>query len=328
MSIFPNMLREVVIAGAVLWASIGQGFAQEPPAQVINRDLDAYATPARLVRLPDGRKLNLYCVGEGSPTVLLESGLGGGSFLYWNKVQAQLGTMTRTCAYDRAGLGFSDAGPFPRSPKRITEDLHNLLVAAHEMRPFVLVGHSQGGIYVRNYAATFPADVGGLVLIESAALGQFSRASTGPLMVFDTVVALETCKANADRGLIQLGSTCVGSIPQNYSADLSKALLVNGSKSKNYETQLSEARESLALAPDSEAKSFGNLPISILYVPHPESPEMDRAWQKQQNEFANLSTNSSIKLVPNSGHMMPKDQPAIVVEAVSALVNTLRKGVR
>jgi hypothetical protein len=163
-----------------------------------------------------------------------------------------------------------------------------------------------------------------MILVESAALGQFSRVSIGPLMVFDAVAALEGCKANADHGLIHSGTACAGKMPPNYSAKLKEALVENASKSKNYETQLSEARESLALTAETEAKGFGNLPLAILYVHHPESPEMDRAWEVQQKGFAKLSSRSSIRLVPNSGHMMPTDQPAIVVETVSTVVDQVR----
>ena len=114
------------------------------------------AKPARLVVLPDGRKLNFRCMGSGSPTIVFESGWGATSTA-WAKVQPALSTSYRTCSYDRAGYGFSDPGPDPRDGSAIAADLDAGLRAARLTGPFVLVGHSAGGLYIRLLAGADPA---------------------------------------------------------------------------------------------------------------------------------------------------------------------------
>jgi pimeloyl-ACP methyl ester carboxylesterase len=125
----------------------------------------ADARPGRLVSLPDGRRLNLVCTGRGSPTVLLESGFGATAGA-WYKVQPPLARTTRVCAYDRAGSGFSDPGPLPRDGAGIARDLDQALTAAKIGGPYVVVGHSAGGLYARLFAARRQGQVVGLVLLD------------------------------------------------------------------------------------------------------------------------------------------------------------------
>jgi pimeloyl-ACP methyl ester carboxylesterase len=110
--------------------------------------------------------LLLHCVGSGSPAVILEAGneLPGSD---WRAVQAKLGQLTRSCAYDRAGTGYSSAAPAGRSPDAVVEDLHGLLETAGISAPYVLVGHSLGGLLVRRYARRYREQVAGLVLVEA-----------------------------------------------------------------------------------------------------------------------------------------------------------------
>ena len=121
--------------------------------------------PGNRVSLPDGRKLNLRCSGRGSPTVLLESGFGADSGA-WYKVQPALSRLTRVCAYDRAGYGSSDPGPLPRDGASIARDLDLALEAARIPGPFIVVGHSAGGLYGRIFAARRPGQISGLVLLD------------------------------------------------------------------------------------------------------------------------------------------------------------------
>jgi pimeloyl-ACP methyl ester carboxylesterase len=125
----------------------------------------AGSAPGHQVRLPDGRTINLRCSGRGSPAVILESGHGADSAA-WSRVQPKLARATRTCAYDRAGSGFSDPGPLPRDGAAIARDLDLALQAAGVRGPFVVVGHSAGGLYARLFAARRPGDVVGLVLAD------------------------------------------------------------------------------------------------------------------------------------------------------------------
>ena len=111
--------------------------------------------------------MHLYCIGEGSPTVVLEAG-GYAESLWWYQVQNQLAEHTQVCSYDRAGLGWSEPDPQPgaRTPAEIADELHRLLTNAGISGPYVMVGHSLGGMYVRMYAIQYPDEVAGMVLVD------------------------------------------------------------------------------------------------------------------------------------------------------------------
>jgi pimeloyl-ACP methyl ester carboxylesterase len=146
--------------------TIGAGTGQAPAGPA--GKAPPIAPYGRLVDL-GGWRLHLHCTGEaraGRPTVLLEAGAGGFS-VDWNLVQPRVAEFARVCSYDRAGLGWSDLGPHPRTMRQVTWELHALLEKAEVKPPFVLVGHSWGGIMARLYAFTFPGDVVGMVLDES-----------------------------------------------------------------------------------------------------------------------------------------------------------------
>jgi len=120
--------------------------------------------PHQLVDI-GGRRLNLFCMGSGKRTVLFDSG-GSDWSVIWALVQPAVAREARACSYDRAGLGHSDAAPMPRTPISIVEDLHSLIAVAKLPTPLVLVGHSLGGFNVKLYAALYPQDVAGLVLVD------------------------------------------------------------------------------------------------------------------------------------------------------------------
>jgi pimeloyl-ACP methyl ester carboxylesterase len=113
-----------------------------------------------------GLKLHLNCTGTGSPAVILEAGFPGSS-LDWAQVQPEVSRFTRVCSYDRAGLGWSDPGQAPRTSSRIAGELHKLLTVAAVPGPYVLVGHSFGGLHVREFTRQFPQAVIGMVLVDA-----------------------------------------------------------------------------------------------------------------------------------------------------------------
>lgn len=127
-------------------------------------DARAFPPPGRLVDV-GGYKLHLHCLGTGSPTVIAENGLGGSS-PDWSLVQPAVSQTTRICSYDRAGAGWSEVGPGPRTSRQISAELHTLLTNARIAGPYVLVGHSAGGLHVQVYASQYPAEVAGLVLVD------------------------------------------------------------------------------------------------------------------------------------------------------------------
>src|SRR5918997_5024228 len=126
----------------------------------------AFPAPGEMVDV-GGYSLHINCVGQGSPTVILDAGSGGFS-AQWVRVQQEVSGTTRVCAYDRAGMGWSEMGPEPRDAKQITGELHTLLGKAGIEGPYVLVGHSYGGMYMQTYAARYPEEVAGLGLVDSS----------------------------------------------------------------------------------------------------------------------------------------------------------------
>ena len=136
----------------------------------------AYPPPGEMVGVK-GHSLHINCVGQGSPTVVLDAGLGDFS-AQWVRVQRQVSDTTRVCAYDRAGMGWSEMGPEPRDARQITSELHTLLSKAGIEGPYVLVGHSFGGMYMQTYAARYPDEVAGVALVDSSTEpDQFSQRS-------------------------------------------------------------------------------------------------------------------------------------------------------
>jgi pimeloyl-ACP methyl ester carboxylesterase len=134
----------------------------------------AYPPPGEMVDV-GGYSLHIHCVGQGNPTVVLDAGLGDFS-AQWVRVQREVSDTTRVCAYDRAGMGWSEMGPEPRDAKQITGELHTLLSKAGIDGPYVLVGHSFGGLYMQTYAARYPDEVAGVALVDSSTeLDQFSQ---------------------------------------------------------------------------------------------------------------------------------------------------------
>jgi len=131
----------------------------------VNRDRYSNPPPGQLVDV-GGYRMHIYCIGQGSPTVVLEAGLGD-TWLTWYKVQPLIARVTRVCSYDRAGMGWSGPSPYPRTNKVIAEELHRLLHYAGIAGPFVLVGHSFGGMTLRMYASLYPDEVAAVVLLDS-----------------------------------------------------------------------------------------------------------------------------------------------------------------
>src|SRR5215212_7811162 len=135
-------------------------------AAATERDRHAYPPPGRMVDV-GGRRLHIACSGEGSPTVVFESGLANMS-ADWGNVLPQVAATTRACAYDRGGIAWSDDGPLPRDPRQIATELHMLLEKAGVDGPYVLAGQSFGGLYARMFADRYPDEVAGMVLVDAS----------------------------------------------------------------------------------------------------------------------------------------------------------------
>src|SRR5579884_2241131 len=154
----PRPLRIAVFAAGLLTVAAVAGASYQAIAW--RADTQRIRRPGRLVRAGAFRR-NLYCTGEGSPTVVLEAGLAD-SLDTWKGLQPDIAQFARVCSYDRAGYGYSDRGPMPRTSDRIASELHTALISAGERPPYLLVGHSFGGFNIRVFNGKYPDQVSGL----------------------------------------------------------------------------------------------------------------------------------------------------------------------
>lgn len=264
-----------------------------------------------------GYKLHLDCEGSGSPTVILESGLGDWSS-HWAAVQKLLKSDTRVCSYDRAGYGWSDPGPRPRDSSRIVDELHSLLGKASIAPPYIMVGHSFGGLNVRLYASTFPTEVQGIVLVDAShpASLPYRRNEDG-----------STPKRAMTTGnqLMHVAPATIDElkIPPEAQAALTNNLL----HTKSVVTGRSEFRglgQSVVAVAD--APAISNIPLIVLSRGRrawPEGPAGDAqevSWRAQQIELSKLSTKGRQRIALNSGHHIHLDEPEVVADAVRELI--------
>ncbi len=313
------------------------------PAAVAAQD-DADAHPGRLAALPDGRTLNFRCRGAGAPTVIFEAGYGGTSLAWW-KVQELLADRFRSCAYDRAGYGFSAPGPAPRDGEAVARDLDNGLTAARERGPFILVGHSAGALYVRLLADRRPKDVVGMVLVDPSVPFQDRRAAAayGP-----GAGALTAQRAKAARCLAAVesnpapaaGDTLGGCLPAEkpgQSAASAAARRAEALRPGLWRTEISEL-DSLWTDTSREVarggQSLAHLPLIVLTADGTASfaggarGAIDD-WTAWHIELAAMSTRGSQRTIANSSHLMMRDRPeAIVAAIIDVAALSMRRGGR
>ena len=163
------LLRVVIFASFLLSLFAIAGFSYQLIAS--HADVQRFPRPGHLVNA-GGVRLNLYCTGLGNPTVVLDAGLAD-SLDSWRRVQPEIARFTRVCSYDRAGYGYSDPGPMPRTSERIAGELHVALRSAGEKPPYLLVGHSFGGFNVRVFSGKYSDEVFGLILVDATQEDQY-----------------------------------------------------------------------------------------------------------------------------------------------------------
>ena len=308
--------------------------AEAPLATQLVTDL-TYVTPGRLVDIGNGRRMNILCIGAGSPTVILEAGLGD-QIRAWAMVQPQISRRTRVCSYDRAGLGFSDGSPRSGTSSNAVADLHELLIAAGIKPPYILVGHSLGGMYVRLYTDKYRAEIAGLVLVDPVSEEQgrrFALLDVSTKTLNDQYVEwLRTvCIPEAIKGFDKdspLYKRCVGEPDARFSAEFNEALAANESTAVHFRSVWSEWANVFTSSSDqvrSATHSFGDLPLIVLsrapFALQPnETQEMrdakNQLWMELHDDLARLSTRGINQVVPGAGHYIQFDRPEAVVDAV------------
>lgn len=277
--------------------------------------------PGRMVDIGTHR-LHLLCEGEGSPTVVIDSGLGALAF-EWRGVQRLLAGQFTTCIYDRAGYGWSEPGPLPRTSSRITEELALLLERAEVPGPYVLVGHSFGGYTAQIYARRFPERTAGIVLVDASHPGQVQRYLDSPLR-------LNTAPSQKRGRVTYSGFTVHEGLPD----DVRAAVYAMAFTPKARLTMTQEYlwfRDSAA-----EVAAAGAMPDRPLVVltrgrsvaTDTASPDRHRLfeqiWLQLQHELAGSAPRAAHLIAERSGHQMHLEQPDLVVDAIGMVADFAR----
>jgi pimeloyl-ACP methyl ester carboxylesterase len=291
-------------------------------------DTKRYPPPGQLVDVGDYR-LHLQCVGQGSPTVVLDAGLGAFS-LDWGAVQPEIATSTRVCAYDRAGLGWSDPGPRPRGPQQFANELHTLLTNAGIQGPYVLVAHSISGKTARLFASQHPNEVAGMVLIDARHESVDEHLTPEQVKAEDTEQRQfqDMIKWMARFGLVRLlwapawPSVLPGS--ENLSPDTRTAIGVLQARPRQIENAFAEGQGRM----DSNtllraAAPLGDAPVVV--VASSQSIDHLPYWKEAQQIMTGLSSNSRLIVAP-SGHTVHFEQPGLVVESIRQVLDAARTG--
>lgn len=264
------------------------------------------ATEGRLIEVA-GRSLFITCVGDKKPTVLLEAGLGG-DHTSWERVQPAVAEMARVCSYDRAGLGASDSATTPRTSADVVQEFHDLLAAAGESGPYLLVGHSFGGLFVRHFAHEYPDEVLGVILVDAVHEDWWAQAAAllpppaadenEELRNFRHYVTVEYADPSLNPEGIDLPAT---------------------------------AQELQAVT------TLGDKPLLVLVagVPLLGDGVLAPALTAQLNQLlqetlpaalTKLSTQSLRVTVDSSGHNIPQEQPNVVVAAIRSVIDVACPG--
>jgi pimeloyl-ACP methyl ester carboxylesterase len=252
----------------------------------------------------------------------MDSGLGGSS-LDWVLVQSRLAATTRVCTYDRGGMGWSDAGPAPRSPGRLAEELHRLLAAARIQPPFVLVGHSLAGKNVRLFAAAHPDEVAGMVLVDARSELMDTLATSSESEGLSAGFKAQAAAFTAARrlGLVRLlGAGFVGEplVPSAVAAEMALLATQPSAVDETLAEGLARSDDDATLA---DAR-LGSMPLLVIAasanvndLPH---------WGDAQHALAALSGNGRL-VVADSGHYVQLEQPDVVVNGILEVLGAARR---
>jgi pimeloyl-ACP methyl ester carboxylesterase len=273
------------------------------------KDLALTPPPGQLVDI-GGYRLHLWCTGDGAPAVILDTGLGGSS-ADWGFVQPEVARFTRVCSYDRAGMGYSDPGPSPRTARRIANELAELLVRSGTGGPVVLVGASIAGFNVRVFASDHPERAAGLVLVDAS---HEDQAHEVPRMA-RFVPLLSTI------GVLRVFGISFGLSVESLAPSVRQFARATSFRAAGYQAAADEIlhiRESAAEVRSSRRK----LTIPVVVITGGRGA--DEKWRQLQRDQASLSERGCLMIAQASGHVVAVDQPEVVVDAIRTVVEAAR----
>ena len=281
-----------------------------------------FPMPGQLIDV-GGHSLHLNCRGSGSPTVVLEPGAGGmSSTLGW--ITPAVARDTRVCVYDRAGRGWSEPADSPQDAAQIATDLHTLLERGHVPGPYVVAGHSFGGLYALTFAARYPDEVAGMVLVDSTEPGSAATPATSPdnegsYDIMERVSALLSSSARLGLGRL-IAELDYGSLPPQ-ARDEERASAVTASHLQSTFDEYIQAGASADQA--ASLGDFGDKPLVVLTA----GSGSDAAWLAAQDDLASLSTNSAHRVIDGATHtdlVLDEDAAAATSQAILDVVSSVR----
>jgi pimeloyl-ACP methyl ester carboxylesterase len=299
-----------------------------------------------VVRVAGGRTINLVCLGEGSPTVVLTAGMGGWS-LVWNRVQGPLSQKTRVCAWDPAGLGFSSPSPEPQDAVHRTQDLEQALKGAHLNGPYVIVAHSSGAYVALTFTDQHRKAVVGMVLVDPAIPDEAAVrervapkfAAFGDIAPRTDLKRLRQCAAEVRSGALKQGTPgfdrCTAQpLPAAFSSLSARLARLNADPARLL-TQASAFGTRSDREVVNSKRNYGDMPLIVLTAGrHPMPPSMQADVREQaalyfrtlasaHDAYAALSTRGRNQLVPDSGHLIQLENPAAVIEAINSVLEEI-----
>jgi pimeloyl-ACP methyl ester carboxylesterase len=281
----------------------------------------SFEPPGQLIDV-NGRDMHINCIGNKSPTIILDSGAGGFS-LEWENIQHSLSQYVRVCAYDRAGYGWSDMGPLPRTTKRIAHELHALLQNAGIHGPYIIVGHSFGGFTAQYFARYFDDEIAGLVLVDSSHEEQVYRLPENGKDVVRRSL-------HQDRSNMMTKSVLHEHYPKD-AALVAVHLMQRWSAMLTWREEMANYALSARQLRDLHRGPILEIPIVVLsrgkrvWPDTPYGDAMEAAWKELQNELNYMSGNSTHIIAENSGHVIHLDEPELVVDAIHDVLNYVER---
>jgi pimeloyl-ACP methyl ester carboxylesterase len=288
--------------------------------------------PGQLVDV-GGYKMHIHCTGQGSPAVVLAAGTADFSTT-WSTVQPEVAKLTRVCSYDRAGLGWSESSPLPLTVKTTVDELHTLLINAGIQGPYVLVGHSLGGMHMRAYARSYPGEVVGLIQVDSL---HEKQAILDPVYSKVNQAGVEPFRLFAVLNSTGIMALAPQSIPnQGLPDDAYAQYQASLATTHFFKTTIAEVNAQASQCAEvrsMEITSFGNMPLTVLTrgrlnqiasLSIAENQQSEDVWLALQSELAGLSTQGKQIIAEQSGHMIQLDQPKLVIESIRIMLDTIR----
>jgi pimeloyl-ACP methyl ester carboxylesterase len=286
----------------------------------IVHDKSSYPAPGRMVEV-NGHRMHLDCSGEGSPTTVLFNGMGEVT-ASWSRITSAVARTGRVCAFDRAGQGWSDDVEHPQDGVTAAKDLNTLLKTAGEQGPYVLVGHSIGGTYAMTYAAVYPAQVAGMVLLDSSSPQQFSL----PAYPVQYAVIRRVSAMMPTLNRLGIGRAVALAMPSHLpadSADQVRAVTADAHGARNGRDEASMLHQVF-----SQAQALLTLDDRPLAVVTASDSLDDDGWAAAQARFAALTDNHRGEVVESSHMGLLEDQEpaARSTLAITAVIEAVRSG--